>query len=62
MKKLLTAAAAILLSFSAMANGLLNANTATAEELAVLPHMDSVLAEMVVENRPYPSISVMHDL
>jgi len=62
MKKLLPAAAAILLSFSAMADGLLNANTASVEELATLPHMDSVLAEMVIENRPYPSISVMHDL
>ena len=62
MKKLLPAAAAILLSFSAMADSLLNANTASVEELAALPHMDSVLAEMVVENRPYPSISVMHDL
>lgn len=62
MKKLLPAAAAMLLSFSAMADGLLNANTASVEELAALPHMDSVLAEMVVENRPYPSISVMHDL
>lgn len=62
MKKLLPAAAAMLLSFSAMAEGLLNANTASVEELATLPHMDTVLAEMVVENRPYPSISVMHDL
>ena len=62
MKKLLPAAAAMLLSFSAMAEGLLNANTASVEELSALPHMDTVLAEMVVENRPYPSISVMHDL
>ena len=62
MKKLLPAAAAILISLSAMADGILNANTATVEELAALPHMDTVLAEMVVENRPYPSISVMHDL
>ncbi|MGI9261227.1 MAG: hypothetical protein ACR2QR_04285 [Woeseiaceae bacterium] len=62
MKKLLSAAAAILLSCSAMAEGLLNANTASVDELASLPHMDTVLAEMVVENRPYPSINVMHDL
>lgn len=62
MKKLLPAAAAILLSFSAVADGLLNANTATTEELAALPHMDAVLAEMVVANRPYPSISVLHNL
>lgn len=62
MKKLLSAAAAVLLSCSAMAEGLLNANTASVEDLAALPHMDTVLAEMVVENRPYPSISVMHDL
>lgn len=62
MKNLLSAAAAVLLSCSAMAEGLLNANNASVEELAALPHMDTVLAEMVVENRPYPSIGVMHDL
>jgi DNA uptake protein ComE-like DNA-binding protein len=62
MKKLLPAAAAIVLSFSAMAEGLLNANTATVEELAALPHMDEVLAEMIVNNRPVPTIGIMHDL
>ncbi len=62
MKKLLLAAAAIVLSFSAMAEGLLNANTATVEELAALPHMDTVLAEMVIDNRPFHSISDLHDL
>ena len=62
MKKLLPAAAAIVLSFTAMAEGLLNANTATVEELAALPHMDSVLAEMIVDNRPFPTIGVLHEL
>ena len=62
MKKLLPAAAAIVLSFSAMADGLLDANTATVEELAALPHMDTVLAEMVIDNRPFNSISDLHDL
>jgi len=62
MKKLLPAVVAILFSFSAMAEGLLNANSASVEELSALPYMDTVLAEMVVDNRPYPSISVMHDL
>ena len=62
MNKLLSAVAALLLSCSVMAEGLLDANTASVEELAGLPHMDTVLAEMVIENRPYPSISVMHDL
>lgn len=62
MKKMLLAAVAIVLSFSAMADGLLNANTAAVEELAALPHMDTVLAEMVIDNRPFHSISDLHDL
>jgi len=62
MKKLLPAAAAIVLSFSAMAEGLLNANSATMEELAALPHMDEVLAEMIVNNRPFPTIGILHDI
>lgn len=62
MKKLLPAAAAIVLSFSAMAEGLLNANTATVEELAALPHMDTVLAEAIAANRPFSTIGVLHEL
>ncbi|MDG2375795.1 MAG: hypothetical protein P8M18_05540, partial [Woeseiaceae bacterium] len=50
------------LSFSAFAETLLNSNTVNVEELAALPYMDTILAEMILEKRPYPSISVMNDM
>jgi DNA uptake protein ComE-like DNA-binding protein len=31
----------------------LDANTATAEEMAVLPHMDEAMAGAIISNRPY---------
>ncbi len=49
-------ACAILLSvmsFVAFAEGVLDANTATAEEMAVLPHMDEAMAGAIISNRPY---------
>ncbi len=44
------------------AAGVLNANSATAEELAGLPHMDDILAAAVVDNRPYATILDLDDL
>lgn len=68
MNKLLAAPAAAILLIAmtlpglASAEGVLNANTASAEELAALPHMDEVLAEMIVENRPFPTIGILDDI
>ena len=42
--------------------GVLNANTASPEELAGLPHLDEVLAEIIVDNRPFVTIGELHDL
>jgi DNA uptake protein ComE-like DNA-binding protein len=42
--------------------GVLDANTATAEQMAALPHMDNVLAAAVAKNRPFLSISDLHEL
>jgi len=41
---------------------LINANTATPEEIADLPHMDQVLAGVVVNNRPYVTIGELNHL
>ena len=43
-------------------SAVLDANNATAEEIAGLPHMDEVLAEVVVANRPFVTISELHDI
>ncbi len=43
-------------------SGVLNANTAAAEEIAGLPHMDEILAEVIIVNRPFVTISELHDL
>jgi DNA uptake protein ComE-like DNA-binding protein len=43
-------------------SGVLDANTATADEIVGLPHMDEVLAEVVVSNRPFVSIGELHHL
>ena len=43
-------------------SAVLDANTATAEEIAGLPHMDMVLAEVVVSNRPFVTIGELHHL
>jgi DNA uptake protein ComE-like DNA-binding protein len=40
----------------------MNANSATAEEIAGLPHMDEVLAGVVVNNRPFVTIGEMDQL
>ncbi|MDX1405056.1 MAG: hypothetical protein R3192_10985 [Woeseiaceae bacterium] len=42
--------------------GVLNANTATSEQIAGLPHMDDTLASVVVRNRPYVNIGELNEL
>ncbi len=42
--------------------GVMNANAATAEEIAGLPHMDEILAEVVVNNRPFVTIGELNHL
>jgi DNA uptake protein ComE-like DNA-binding protein len=42
--------------------GVLNANTATEEQIAALPNMDNVLAAAVAKNRPFLSIGDLNDL
>ena len=49
-------------SIAESASGVMNANTATAEEIAGLPHMDEVLAEVVINNRPYVTIGELNHL
>jgi DNA uptake protein ComE-like DNA-binding protein len=49
-------------SWADLETALLNANTATAEELASLPHMDEVLADVVLGNRPFVTIGELHHL
>ena len=43
-------------------SGVINANTATAEEIAGLPHMDEVLAGVVINNQPYVTIGELNHL
>lgn len=43
-------------------DGLLNPNTASAEEMAALPHMDAELAAVVVANRKYATIGDLDEL
>ncbi len=40
----------------------LNANTATAEELSAIPNMDEFLVEAVINNRPYATIGALDEL
>lgn len=43
-------------------SGVLNANTASAEEIAGLPHMDQILADVIIDNRPFVTIGELHNL
>jgi DNA uptake protein ComE-like DNA-binding protein len=43
-------------------SGVINANAATAEEIAGLPHMDEILADVVVNNRPFVTIGELNHL
>jgi DNA uptake protein ComE-like DNA-binding protein len=42
--------------------GVLNANTASADEIAALPHMDEMLAAVVIKNRPFVTIGEMNNV
>ena len=42
--------------------GVMNANAATAEDIAGLPHMDEILAGVVVNNRPFVTIGELNHL
>lgn len=46
----------------AFADAVLDANTATAEEIAALPHMDEVLADAIVGARPFATMGVLHEM
>jgi len=56
----------MILAFCAAASiadsGVLNANSATAEEIAGLPHMDDILADVVINNRPFVTIGELNHL
>ena len=43
-------------------SAVMNANAATAEEIAGLPHMDETLAKVVVNNRPFVTIGELNHL
>ena len=64
--KLQTILLTIILAFCASASiadsGVLHANTATADEIAGLPHMDEMLAAVVIDNRPYVTMGELHHL
>ena len=49
-------------SFADNNSGIIDANTATAQEIASLPHMDDVMAQVVVSNRPFVTIGEMNHL
>lgn len=49
-------------SFAVAESGVLNANTATAEEIEGLPHMDDILAGVVIDNRPFVTIVEMDQI
>ncbi len=49
-------------SIADSASVLMDANTATAEEIAGMPHMDEILAGVVVNNRPYVTIGELNYL
>ena len=43
-------------------SSVLNANSAAADEIAGLPHMDETLADVVINNRPFVTIGELNDL
>lgn len=57
----------ILISFAIVsttnaANAVLDANTASKEAIAALPHMDDILAGVVIEHRPFVNIGELNHL
>ena len=59
---LLTIAMTFVASTSIADSGVRNANTASAEEIAALPHMDEALADVVIRNRPFGTIGELNAL
>ncbi len=55
-------ASSALNSWADSETAVLNANTATAEELATVPHIDEVLGDVILGNRPFVTIGELHDL
>jgi DNA uptake protein ComE-like DNA-binding protein len=51
-----------LVSVTRAADVVLDANTATAEDMSPLPNMDDVLAGVVINNRPYVNIGELNHL
>ena len=49
-------------SFADTDAGVMNANTATAQEIASLPHMDDIMADVIISNRPFVTIDEMDHL
>ena len=49
-------------SFADTDAGVMNANTATAQEIASLPHMDDIMADVIISNRPFVTIGEMEHL
>ena len=49
-------------SFADTDAGVMNANTATAQEIASLPHMDDIMADVIISNRPFVTIGEMDHL
>lgn len=43
-------------------SAVMNANAATAEEIVGLPHMDEILADVVVNNRPFVTVGELNHL
>ena len=64
MRRLLTLAIAVTLfaAVKASADGILDANTATKEQLVALPHMDETLADVVISNRPFVTIGELNNI
>ncbi len=58
----LTIASVVFVTVSIADTGVLNANTATAEELVNLPHMDEVLVGAVMSKRPFATVGELDDL
>lgn len=62
MRKLFVIVAALFVSSAALADNVLDANSATVAEMSALPHLDEVLAATIVENRPFISIGILDEL
>ena len=59
---LLTLVATLGTTITFAEGGVLNANSATTEEMAAIPNLDEFLIEAIVSNRPYATIGALHEL